>query len=209
MSIKNFVYDSDYAMDYVVWKYEGRFSVSGRYAEFDIPHSLPFIPLVFGVWSETADFAVANQFGTESYDSNILTQLYSTSNKVQLAVLQFNPSATIYVRILGLRNPDYDGDVESIQLRSDFRKNSDFNYPKIYSFAKSNTYGQINHGLGYVPQCKVWNTTKTGDYAGYVCQVENLTNEGALIDENKLTLIDGQTTGAPFYYIIYGDNGTW
>lgn len=228
MAIKDFVYDSDYLMDYIVWKYEGTLQIGSSIEKYRIPHGLPYTPLVTGIWSKTPDFAVTNEmdWGGGVVEGAIMAVAAKGGDVIIYGGFTKEPM-TVYFRIIGFRDPSFDGNVEAISIRNDFRKNTDFNYPKIHLAGVINTDGAtIYHNLGYIPQIRAWGRDAMPDFAGEsdiimparYAQYRLVNDQTPHYIESKSGIeITNQTAifhadvqlSPPFYYFIFGDNGVW
>lgn len=228
MAIKDFVYDSDYLMDYIVWKYEGQLTIGSSIEKYRIPHGLPYTPLVTGVWSKTPDFAVTNEMDWSggANEGAIVAVATKGSDAIIYGGFTSEPM-TVYLRLIGFRDPSFDGNVEAINIREDFRKNTDFNYPKIYMAGVINTAGAtIHHNLGYIPQIRAWGRDTVPDFEGETGIIKpalyaqyRLENDptphyvesksGIEITNQTAIFHVDQQLSPPLYYFIFGDNGVW
>lgn len=175
----DFLFNTDYDMDKIVYFYEGK--VSGN--DKNLYHDLPFAPLVFGVWSKTSDFSEPHSFSYANI-RNPLTAIYEIENVGVTSVKsssgnyiyidKFNTPGDIYVRIYGFEPEGSSADVSSTSgAANKFILNTDYNYRKIAQRGKvevtpseggSSYYDPvtINHNLGYKPQVMVWEEAKVG-----------------------------------------------
>ena len=218
MDVRDFLFSSDYPMPVLVWEKSGSISSIGSYATkaVTINHGLPFTPLLIGVWADNSNFNpsydIANYLGPANVNGNLELN-NCTANSSAVKVEGYNgtgSSKTLYYKLLAFAPPDYDGEMPSLYDNTNFMLSTDFNYPKIVksgvvqlSAGGSTT---IQHGLGYIPQCKVWGPDDSGNQeALYRMNGPNWMNGtyGPLIDSDKLT-IKGQYAGK-YYYYIFGD----
>lgn len=220
MNPRNFVYSSDYPMPALVWEYSGSITNIGSYSlkSVNITHNLPFIPLLIGMWSENSNFNpaydIANYIGPANLNGNLqLNQCGADSTKVVVEGSNMTGSTkSLYFKLLAFAPPDYAGEVPNIYDTTNFMFNTDYNYPLI---VKSGTAAlsaggstTVQHGLGYVPQAKVWGP----DTNGRITQLFRINSPnwvdgtyGPLIDADKLT-IRSRNAGTCYYHIYGGDS---
>lgn len=165
---RNFKYSSDYAGPFIVYKNEkleikalGQGSTTTK-----VEHGLGFAPLLAGVWSVSSDFAVAQDISSGSAIDNTILNVY-TDDKYIYCNLLASAAKTRYVKLIGFMNPEYNGDSGTISTESTFNLDSDNEYIGIakQGVTKEGEYF-IEHGLGYVPLCKVWSVTNAYEYVG-------------------------------------------
>ncbi len=135
---------------------------AGGYAT--IPHGLPFIPLIGGLWSDDS-FATAQNFlarqdymaqevlsreVTISADSSNITIFSDTAGDVQCKIYAYAP-------------PDFTGAIPGftqVPSNTGFRLNSDYNYLKTVYFGRQMVAHDDTkiypHRLGYIPVVDVW-----------------------------------------------------
>lgn len=211
---RNFKISSEQPTDIVVLFMEGK--TSFEYGSFSVNHSLGFAPLVFGFWSDTADFTSPIPFSLSPGISYIDPQTYQFLpiwDSVQLSATTTNISmiatqATahdVYYRIYAMMPTDIDPDVATTsQFAERFIINSDYNYRKVllagdvtlerdttqFLTAKAIT---INHNLGYKPQVMVW----VGESAGTIQQMQanqfenqqaRLSKQGVEVTNSTITI---------------------
>lgn len=161
---RNFIFSSDYPIPYFVYYKVIPINLdrNQRYDYVDVAHTLGFIPLLSGYWSEYPDFRETNVFlpfdlmGTlevlfdirASKDTiHIMTEYTGSTNK------------TIYVKLWGFAPPDYMGDSSTVIDSSNFMFDTDYGYlglAKSGYIPNGSGLTTIPHNLGYVPQCKIW-----------------------------------------------------
>jgi len=188
-NFRNFKISSEQPTDLVVMFLEG--STNFEYGFCSIPHTLGFAPLIFGFWSETADFESPIPFSLSSdirYQDPDTHMWYPIWDSIQATatttdITLFADQATahdVYYRIYAVMPTDIDPDVATTsQLAEHFIINSDYNYRKVFMAgdvaierdteqfltAKPVT---INHNLGYKPQVMIW----VGESGGTIQQMQ-------------------------------------
>lgn len=220
---RKFISTTDYPMPFLVYSATTDFIATQQTYTGDqvINHGLPFLPLLIGQWSTNATFQPSYDisFGFLGFSGMLPTvtiSIYANANDIH--ILWGNYTDTdyhIYLRLTAFAPPTYTGKVTAVDDGSPFKFNSDFNYMKIY-MANSitldgDTERAINHGLGYIPQCRVWKSTYGLDTLSPLSTDVNANGLlGARIDAQSLTL--GNYDMDPFsqqqavyFYQIYAD----
>lgn len=156
---RNFLFNSDYPMDQVVYLGSGQFSGSGT----SFAHNLGFTPLIVGTWSTSSTFLVSMEGGFPGYEVFDPTAEYVIfgANSTNISINRLtSQTATRYFRIYGFMPTNVNIDVaETASQSNNFIFNTDFNYTKIYLedvAAPSSSATTINHNLGYRPQVSAW-----------------------------------------------------
>lgn len=211
---KKFKSSSEQPTDLVVMFLQGQ--TSFEYGSFSMAHSLGFAPLIFGFWSDTADFTAPIPFSLSpgiSYLDPITyqflpiwdsIQLSTTTTKIEMIATQATPH-DVYFRIYALMPTDQDVDVATTsQFAEYFIINSDWNYRKVllagdveierdttqFLTAKPIT---INHNLGYKPQVMAW----VGESNGTIQQMQanqfanqqaRLSQQGVVVNDRSITI---------------------
>lgn len=198
---KGLLVNSDYPMPWIVYKREYSFLVKKQQIDFTqvhIPHGLPFTPLLVGQWSDNADFNPAYDLaidipeGASGGQNETFCSVSSDSTNINvIAENNANVDRTFYLRLMGFAPPDYTGEVTPVEYTSPFRYNSKYRYQKLYLSGKT-TAATVNHGLGYLPQAKVW-------------LINNGTVRTAGAEITASALITPATSAYPYYYHIYLD----
>lgn len=224
---RKFIYDSDYPMPYLAYSSTCNYTVGGNewYKTVSFAHNLPFTPLLIGQWSTDPSFSV-------SYDIAMSIPSFSGSQPLFAAVVEADASSvwldltnntgsdlTFYFRFTAFPPSDYTSEITAIDDASNFKFDSDFNYFKIAEQGKvtvsAGGYAAVNHGLGYVPQSRIWYgfNTYIGGANRYVVAPLNMTRTtsgalGASVDSTSLWLQNSANAMAAttdFYYQIYAD----
>lgn len=203
--LQNLLVDSSYETPWIIWANESQHTISrGDWGVYEIPHGLPFTPLIFGEWSLDANFST-------SYDASDMTPNYAGAGQPELAFIcsadatnlylditnNRTTSTTFYVRMMGFAPPEYAGEITPVEYPGNFRFNSQRRYQKLYMagrVAGGGTSGStITHNLGYLPQARVWTVATTGRVL-----------PAALSTVTTTTLNTGAYDTAAYYH-IYGD----
>jgi hypothetical protein len=164
---RNFLLNTDYPLDKVVYMTSGSFSAAGggglgTVHQFN--HGLSYTPLIVGTWSTNSDFSTSREggyFAFEGTDPNtIYTQFFANSTKITVST--FNPPApavTIYYRIYAFMPSNVNVDSSFTTASADtFALNTDYNYTKLFSsgIATAAATTTITHDLGFRPQVMAW-----------------------------------------------------
>lgn len=231
---KNFLLDTDYPLDMVVYLITGSITLSATSSGVaQIPHGLDFAPLCSGSWSLTSDFSVQYEYDSGTFPSNnigvslfdqtlsLSTSLFGNSggaDTTNINILWINNNAasmTAYYRIYALGPPDQAVMAPYTASSGDnFILNTDYNYTKLYinstqSLSASNTY-TTPLGLLYVPQLGLW-TRRTSD--GKVCPYDTQNVQSSFFDfavsvsgSSLVLQTDSPTTINKSYTRIYLDD---
>lgn len=165
---RKFAINSDFPTDDIVYSYQGNLSGDTWSQSATISHGLPFIPLVFGIYS------VDN--GTTWSQINFQSDagagvLEADSNNVHVQIVDNNgllPSSAIKVRIFGFAPSTYTGNTTPPTALSKFMIDSRVVYDELLAsgvFQLANTTSpQIiyTHNLGYIPRVMAWYEIETG-----------------------------------------------
>lgn len=152
---REFLINSDYPMDKIIYfkQYDnlpGGESVS-------IPHNLPFIPLLFGVWSMNADFSDPRGFAG-LYANFGYVSISADSTYVHISSVTDSPA---YIRIYAFEPSDSHADIPPTNtMAGEFILNSDYKYSKLQQALIVDYNGGVGvsvpHNLGYKPQVMAW-----------------------------------------------------
>lgn len=212
---RNFFLNTDNPLDKVVYLNQGSM-IMGSGMSVDIPHGLPYTPLISFIWSFTADFAITYQenngpfpSGNPGYFFSLQVSSQSNPTNVRLSGNGTITSTTIYYRILAFVPDDYVGNLPSTTTQADkFVLLTDLNYAKLVkvgtiSVAASGT-ATIPHNLGYLPQVMVWSRPSTG-VGVYPLQYESPYNCNADITTSALVLTNLDFNATTVFYRVYAD----
>lgn len=221
---RKFIATTDYPMPFLVYSATTDFVATAQtyIASITIAHGLPFIPLLIGQWSINSSFQPSYDltFDILGFAGNLPTvtiQVYADATNVYISWANYtNTDEHIYLRLTAFTPPSYTGLVTAVDDNSPFKFNSDFNYIKIYMAGSltlaADTDQTINHGLGYLPQCRVWKSVQGNN--SFSPMVTNTSGNGLLLGAaiTDQTLILGNHDADPFsqhdvtyIYQIYAD----
>lgn len=213
---RKFLIDTDYPTPAFVAKWTGSLTVPAYDSlSSEFAHNLPFTPLIVGQWSLNPNFQPAYDLATQNgyfvgLDFNQTTGSNSSKIKFEL-YSDYSTSKTFYYRIFAFAPPDYDGDIPAIEDSTNFRLNSDFNYPKLVAYETANlttgTNYVYNHNLGYIPQTRVWIYDSLQDMVIPVSNVyyqDGSYSSTAVVSSTTLEY-NGSITGDKIYIHIYAE----
>lgn len=213
---RRFIYNSDYTTPAFVAKWEGSFQVAAYdYLDTSFDHNLPFTPLIVGQWSLNENFEPAYDIATSNgYFVGVNWNQVAGSNATKIKFYLnngYNTEKTYYYRLFALAPSDYDGDIPSIEDSTNFRFNSDFNYPKLFAYGHTiiTQAGDFvyNHNLGYIPQVRTWKYDSLNDVISPFVNVhyqDGSYTTGTVVDSTTMTIVD-VLSGDEVYYHIYAD----
>ena len=224
MDARNFLFSSDYPMPVLVWQYEDFWNV-GEYATrtVKVAHRLPFKPLLVGQWSTKTNFAPCQDIATTTWMTNfdpvngvsISAFVSADATNLILDMQNFDTATRYNFRLWAYAPPDYAGEYPNIYDNTNFQLSTDFNYPKIVKQGKVQiSYGSsatIDHGLGYIPQCKIWQEKdgKIGPVYALWDYDQSGNRGGPRLTTSSLIIrnldLDGDNKTKTYYYHIYGD----
>lgn len=228
MALTDFLVNTDYPSDKIIFVYEGSISVSaGGFQFVEIPHGLSGAPLPSMIWSTTSDFSIAYDVASGPYPDDlfawylgIVASIRSYNNHIYVDFTNFQSSSyTIYYRIFCYPKTSDDYDTAGTSNQADkFIYNTDYNYPKIYlegelDLSVSNV---VNHNLGYLPQVQVWIEVTSVDpndtYIKPVAGGENYLDatgggftDGISLNTSSLTIDSNFFVADKAFYKIYLD----
>jgi hypothetical protein len=167
---RNFLVNSDYPLDQVVYKNPGQLTVSAAsFGTSVVAHGLPFTPLPQGNWSTQPDFAVSYEFGSGPPNPSVATSIYlydvtvdALGPDVTVSVTNYSGSpVTIYYRVYAYQPSNVNLDVPHTNDADTYLLNTDMNYTKLFRadlFAQAAVSGAVAvpHSLGYYPQAAAW-----------------------------------------------------
>lgn len=158
---QDFLLNTDYELDKVVLFKQGEFTGS-----IEIPHTLGFIPLPFGVWSVDEDFSSTNPIGPTTPQFNPTITDYpmgvwfsSYNNRIKLTANGKDSQTTkCYYRLYAFEPSDSKNKAPHTSNKANqFILNTDYNYCKLKKdgvFTQNNQ--KFEHNLGYIPQVMCW-----------------------------------------------------
>jgi hypothetical protein len=173
MDPRNFLLNTDYPMDKIIFVTSGSISVPNNTNDNIVltAHLLPFIPLCILMWSNTSNFTITNETNDEAFMATTFTsnagQNYSCdANSTNINIRRYNFSGstkTVYYRVICFMPSDISSDSIvpfTSSLGANFIVNTDNNYMKLYHEGFLTTINKTyNHNLGYTPRVRVWSNT--------------------------------------------------
>lgn len=222
MAISDFLVNTDYPLDKVVYMNSGSFSsASGSSTAIEVPHGLSYRPLLIGTWSLTPDFSVSYEQGSSGFVSLSVPQLTIQSTPNTIRLVPFNNTGstiTYYWRVFGFMPSDVNINTGFTASIADvFTFSSDYNYSKLLTqgtLSWSMGIQIVTHGLGYRPQIEVWyeqpmnSNYLTKWYLGFDSTFTafdsiEVTNQEVIFRFGDV----GGVPGIKYYYRIYADTG--
>lgn len=223
---RDFLFNSDYAQDQIVFFKELEFKNKSSIYYEDIAHELDFIPLIFGVWDNNPDFdnpKPINSLGKDLYSNDgelaHSNQVLVYSNAIEYRVF-LQPkiqngsgvSTDFYIRLYAFEPPDSHATVKpTARYASKFIFNTKYNYLKLkeQGTIEADT-GTVNvaHALGYVPQVLAWAEVGNSGNIGYVDSYipPYLTQENPVrVTSSQVYFDKYRNTTTKYYYRIYYD----
>lgn len=165
---RNFLLNSDYPLDKIVYMTSGSASTTFYSVDVTITHGLGFIPLPYIQWSFTSDFAVCYESlerTSDLYPPSFPYYTHIRANSTNI-VFEFTksditgPQLTFYYRLICFSPHDVVADVSNIaNLADNFILNTDYNYTKLYlndTITTTTEPQSVAHNLGYIPQVMCW-----------------------------------------------------
>lgn len=135
-NIQNFIANTDYPFDMIVYFKRFEFTTTGGYTTQTISfsHGLEFTPLCFGVWSDVEDFAHAWTLERQGYGVG-QTAVWVEADGDNIYVNKNNNNEAgrkIYLKIYGFAPTTWTGDCEPTATTSDFLlMNTDYEYSPL------------------------------------------------------------------------------
>lgn len=167
---KNFLLTTDFPLDKIIYLAEGSFAL-GAFPSLavttNVPHGLPFIPLMNMIWSTDPNFSVSYTAGSGPPTTDILvsnlgatSSIYSDITNVVITAQNFLLTPiTFYYRLYAFEPSDSSADLSPTANSADnFVLNTDYNYTKLYIDSKLtlSLSTTITTALGYIPQVEAW-----------------------------------------------------
>lgn len=188
--------NTHYKMPWIVWSMRYSIQVAaGEYKIATIQHGLPFVPLLTGQWSPNRQFNPSYDLGAPTPGGAIvqmpdyLCDGYADDEEIRFALMNnTSTSAEFNMKLMAFAPPDYTGDVNPVNYNSPFSFNSHYRYQQL--FMQGRARGKVTHGLGYLPQAKLWSITQ-----------DSITPyKGILTETTYENFVDNE-----YYYHIYKD----
>lgn len=212
MAISDFLLNTDYPLDSIVFITSGSRSITGPTIldTLTIPHGLPFAPLACIVWSLTADFAITYTLSDAtttitSGASADATNIYIISNNLSASTI------TLYYKVFAFPPSGASEDslvASTASVTNDFVLNTDNNYLKL---VHAGTISTVNtsyaHNLGYIPTVFVWlNSTHDQNVLGQWVVIDPLGNAGIKLTTTTIEFVGASVNDTAVEYRIYADN---
>ena len=143
---RDFLINSDYEMDKIVYFTTGTITV-------------------FGVFATDSDFTDTHVLPFSAHNGEAFT-LSADNTNVNIAYDNQDPTASVYYCIMGF---ELDGSTADAPATSQYANNliidTEYNYCKLYSkgYVNGDADTTITHDLGYLPQIMAW-TELNGEY---------------------------------------------
>ena len=200
---RNFVLNTDYEMDKIIYFAEGSLN-SGQY-DVDIAHGLSFAPLIFGVCAFNSDFSDARNVPYQRLTQSDTVSFDMLANATNIRLSYINSSGTpnkIYYRLYGFEPSGSAAIVPATSGNaSNFILNTDYNYCKLLRKGTAAVGATISHNLGYIPQVLVWQVAN-----GWTMPVTQSDTNSAVIITDQDLIFNYQLLGVDnFHYRIYYD----
>lgn len=155
-NVKNFLFNSDYEQDKIIYfkQLNNVPTSNGSSPSSTIAHGLPFMPLVFGVWSTSEDFSDTRTFGFVPESTLPYCTIQADATNITIYNYYTSP---VYVRIYAFEPSTSTADIgRTSQNASTFVFNTDYNYSKLFAKGTLTAGRSVNHNLGYLPQVMAW-----------------------------------------------------
>lgn len=199
MARRDLLVDSAYPMPWIILKKTYNLNV-GQYGEVwnqPVAHNLPFIPLLFGQWSDNPNFEPSYDLGVDipggatGGQPETMVSVMADATNILISIINNKASArTFYFRFMAFAPPDYTGEVTPVEYSSPYRFNSHYNYEKLF-MAGYSSGAAVAHNLGYLPQAKTWS---------YSSVTKTLSPGHGILTTST---IGSAYNNTPFYYHVY------
>lgn len=176
MNPRNLRLNTDYPLDKVILLNPGSQSIPGnQLTTINIPHGLPFAPLVWGQWAFNSSFSVAYEFDTGPTTTASIGSAYtvapviqSNATNITISVPNFYGAGafTLYYRLFSFAPSNISSvivqntniNVDKFMLSTDYQQ---VQLIKADSYSFSSGSGNVTtpifeHNLGYSPQLLYW-----------------------------------------------------
>lgn len=219
---RNFLINSDYPLDKVIFLGEATYTNYGSFFSFN--HGLPFTPLIKLTWSLDPSFNTVYGVGggptatipLVAFDPSC-GAVWATSTQVFAQFTAYTGTAAIYIRMYAFEPYGQSNTLPASASGADnFTINSEYNYSKLLDFGVTNNSSTPNsveiipHNLGYYPQVEAWyelpgkiqsfGFVNPGDAAGYYSTSVEITTTSLVFRRDPYL-----TNNQRFHYRIYAD----
>lgn len=205
---RNFLLNSEYPMDKVVFMKSGDLMVSGDFPDHvPIRHNLPFTPEIIWSYSTSPGFESSSSSGLLVYGSTSQIGLTVSSDSQFIHIEPFKIAAAdrrLYWRAFGFMPPDAHEDSEVPETATEsnrFYRDSGLNYLKLLKGGVVGSGGGVvNYDLKYRPRVLVWEHLSGGRRRLLQVGDTNPAFQPVRVTETEVVF-----TGGPWSYRIYAD----
>lgn len=209
---RDFLLNTDYEMDKIVYYTSGELTPTGFREVYVDEYNLGFTPLVFAVLSFSEDFSDSRMDAMFTFE-DISVSIYAYSDGVTMYyVNNNNPNQKIYYRIYGFEPSDSTSNVGTTQKDAKtFILNTDYEYSKLYKKGIISQDATIEHNLGYTPFVMAWEelpNTRPSPNVIFPCYSSgNDPRNGANISitDTNVTISNITSPGKVHYRIYYDE----
>lgn len=209
MKLDNFLFNSNASIDKLIWLKEGQLTTSNGSWDINIPHGLGATPFVNGVWSPD-NWNTTHSVGSLRQNGQMIENralAISSSSNVEFSGIYgtYGQQSTIKYRLWGVfdENSTLDVDTVPTQLGSNkFIFNTGYNYPKLFIEKKVVPPTTIDHNLGKIPFCDIWNSYDNGAtwYLYMDGSLGSVVESGVSVTSSQL-IIPANNYGPTNYYV--------
>ena len=211
MALSDFILNSDYPTDMIVFIQQGTRTVpAGTFGEFlNIPHGLPFRPLPYIIWSLTPDFAETYLYTTP--DDLVVTGISCLGANITVEFYNYRATGvTIYWRLYAFPPSTAtltDFAPATASQGDDYLLNSDNNYLKLVNAGVISTTNRVyTHNLGYVPTVLVWLQTTHDPYVYATTDRISAGTAGIKLSPTTIEFVGASINDTAVEYRLYGDD---
>ena len=160
---RNFRLNSNFPTDNVVYSYSLNLNAPGAtYIDRSVNHSLPFTPLVFGLYSTDGGTTWSQLDFQKQSGTPFAGTLYADGTKVYFGIYGENNLPAIRFRIFGFAPSTYSGNTTAPTPLSNFYINTTMTHDTLiakgtFSLTNTNSLRTVyTHSLGYLPRVMMW-----------------------------------------------------
>lgn len=206
---RNFLLNTDYPLDKVVYMDSGEMNLTGGGGAGDslvFAHGLTFTPLLMGSWSLDSDFSTSKEFFLPTYEdtiNGIYALAFSGDTNITINAIKYSAGADVlYWRLYAFMPPSVESGAAATSSSADnFILNTDYNYTKLYLneyYDCSSGNQTITHNFGYRPQVEAWRADDPS-----IVFKENVSG---YVEVTTTTIILTGGAGKKYYLRIYADS---
>lgn len=218
---RKFIFSSDNPMPYFVYYTTHTVvALANTTTSTQISHGLPFTPLLVGYWSDSSDFSSANDVNAEKFGAGGIISARVKADAENIYIDSWNSGdspITIHLKLWAYAPPDYDGQAEAVTDYTKFYFDTDCKYLELAKSGiatEQDSPSEVEHGLGYIPQCRVWRRYRIGGKEYVEPQDATLfpdetyaNNASFWANESVLHLGRLASNAICYYYHIYTSEG--